>query len=216
MGGLLNWFKGVNPKSHHTKMPTATPRRNGNTGDQSPPGHSNIGLPNHDVQRSQLDTPPGMLHPAVMVPRRVTTPADVDRAIRDARAILTGRGDVFVGRPIRVRRNVDRCRRRGDHRASGCDVAITIPMVRVRRTERRRAAMRGSGVGVLSLGIGRSAWTTGGWKAWRVRWGRWLPIRRFGRARRFAGGCPDYSAFVSNIGRKLTGSIPRWRPTTPS
>jgi len=82
--GYSTGFKGVNPKSHHTKMPTAMPRRNGNTGDQLPPGHSNIGLPNHDVQRSQLDTPPGMLHPAVIVPRRVTTPADVDRTIRDA------------------------------------------------------------------------------------------------------------------------------------
>ncbi len=29
-------------------------------------------------------------------------------------------------------------------------------------------------------------------------------------------GRPDYSAFVSNIVRKLTGSIPPWRPTTPS
>ncbi len=163
--GYSTGFKGVNPKSRHTKMPTATPRRNGNTGDRSPPGHSNIGLPNHDVQRSQLDTPPGMLHPAVMVPRRVTTPADVDRAIRDARAILTGRGDVFVGRPIRVRRNVDRCRRRGDHRASGCDVAITIPMLRVRRTERRRA--------VIAYLLGALDMTHSG-----VIWaGRWRPTR---------------------------------------
>ena len=41
------------------------------------------------------------------------------------------------------------------------------------------------------------------------------PFDPLGTARRFAEGPPDYSTFVSNIGRKLIGSIPRWRPTTP-
>ena len=37
-----------------------------------------------------------------------------------------------------------------------------------------------------------------------------------GAASRHAKGGPDYSASVSGIVRKLSGSIQPWRPTTPS
>ena len=78
----------------------------------------------------------------------------------------------------------------------------------MRWLRRRRVLARDRVIGVDTGRVEGMACTLGSMVA--------NPFDPLGTARRFAEGRPDYSAFVSNIVRQLTGSIPPWRPTTPS
>ena len=81
----------VRPSHHQTAAPTTMPSRSGKTGDQSPPGHSRMGLPNHDRHRSQLESPASASHPIVIVPSSVATPASTES---------TTRTDVLIARIV--------------------------------------------------------------------------------------------------------------------